>query len=149
MKRFLAICSLVGLTFCQANLAPAQIRTDLMPNVVELSDSAMRALYCPTDLPDGYVCDTPVALYSKGTIYVPKGYIPTTPRAAGLLLHEFTHHLQWLIYRGENEPCLGYQERQAYGVQERWLDENGLKPDTEVDFPGPLKRMMLESQGCL
>jgi hypothetical protein len=120
----------------------SQERTDLMPRVIEVTESQMHALWCG----ETANCPTPYMLYGQGFIYVQTGYQPVTVRDVGILLHEFVHHLQHMVGMVGRE-CRGTLERQAYGIQEEWLRQNHLEPKPGVDFPGPLLRMMAESCG--
>jgi len=80
------------------------------------------------------------AVYDKGFLYIPdwKEVPPST------WVHESVHHYQWL--NGEMPPgsCPGLFEPEAYELEAKWLDEQGLTDD----LPSLLWIIMMES-ACL
>ena len=86
-----------------------------------------------------------LAIYNHDTqtIYMLKGlgelYDKTIVRS--VLLHELIHHLQY--QNNVNFRCLGKYEKEAYALQDNWLEEQGYAPVTEVLDLNPLYLMMI------
>jgi hypothetical protein len=64
-------------------------------------------------------------LPATATIYLPKGWRTDDLRDRSMLLHELVHHMQAANH--VKVSCIGALERQAYGLQFKWLRENGIE----------------------
>ncbi|WP_143006260.1 DUF6647 family protein [Limimonas halophila] len=66
-----------------------------------------------------------VALYRAGTrtILLRDDWSRDSLRDRSILVHELVHHMQ--AAAGRDYPCPGAREREAYGIQGRWLKRQG------------------------
>ena len=77
------------------------------------------------------------------TIFLNKDFWWASVRDQSILLHELIHHMQytknWEQYR---KKCKGHIEKEAYDLQEKWLEQRGLTLAKTIDL-GPLMRHVL------
>ena len=102
--------------------------------------------------PDQPVCTTynpetskVLGLYNNETktVLLNKDFWIASVRDQSILLHELVHHMQysrnWGHYR---KKCRGDIEKEAYNLQENWLEIRGLTLAKTIDL-GPLMRHVL------
>lgn len=65
--------------------------------------------------------------YLLGRIYLrEEAWNPESFRAQSYLVHELVHHIQLVSHR--SYPCHAVKEREAYMLQNEWLQEHGQAP---------------------
>lgn len=79
--------------------------------------------------PDSNLPQT-IASYVSGTIYLREGWTPTDPVELGILVHETTHHLQFVA--ATSYRCRAEQEKVAYDAQVAFLESMGIDPFDET-----------------
>lgn len=82
-------------------------------------------------------------LYQADTIYLSTDCPLTDVFCQSVVLHELVHHYQDY---GEGElVCYGQREREAYLLQQKWLEQRGVDIWDHLD---PLYTMMVWQVGC-
>ena len=102
--------------------------------------------------PDQFICSTYnpettkiLGLYNNETrtVILNKDFWRASVKDQSILLHELIHHMQysnnWDQYR---KKCKGDIEKEAYDLQEKWLEQRGLTLGKTIDL-GPLMRHVL------
>lgn len=145
MKLFLGLAALCGL-FWAASPAHASVDdgTTITPETlrplarwVERA-TGMRIKTMPLAIASSTVLKTTLGLqgvqqarsvgaYMPGRIIISSGiYEEDSLRAKSYVVHEMVHHAQLLNHR--HYPCHEAKEREAYILQNRWLEEQGEDP---------------------
>ena len=101
--------------------------------------------------PDQQVCidyddnSNILGLYNHNTktIYLSKDFWKASTKDQSILLHELVHHMQYSKdFNHYTMLCKGLIEKEAYDLQEKWLEERGLTLGDTIDI-GPLFRHVL------
>mgnify|MGYP002862481764 CR=1 FL=1 len=82
---------------------------------------------------------TILALYDpeKKTIILQKGWTSDTIPGRSILVHELVHHMQYMSGQISKFKCQGKIEKEAYDVQNKWLEPYGLDVHKALKI-GPL-----------
>jgi len=62
---------------------------------------------------------------STGKMALSEDWSAADAQSLGALVHELVHHLQARHYAGQDRPCDGLIERQAYDAESRFLESIG------------------------
>lgn len=74
----------------------------------------------------------PQALYIPGTVYIDSdAWDPEDPTQISLLVHELVHHAQYFMATSL-WPCKNAKEKQAYALQNEWLEQRGDSPFVNI-----------------
>ena len=101
--------------------------------------------------PDQQVCidyddnSNILGLYNHNTktIYLNKDFWIASTKDQSILLHELVHHMQYSKdFKHYTMLCKGLIEKEAYDLQEKWLEERGLTLANTIEI-GPLFRHVL------
>ena len=78
-----------------------------------------------------------LALYNHltKTIYLNKDFWIASVKVQSILLHELVHHMQYYRdYKGYSMMCKGLIEKEAYDLQEEWLEKRGLTLEDTIQL---------------
>lgn len=98
-----------------------------LPNLVFTTQHNMCALY---GIDQKASCDASGlrGFYDKElTIYLGADFDPDNRHHQSRLLHELVHYVQWQN-TAHDVTCLGHLEVEAYDIQDKWRDTQGLNP---------------------
>jgi len=95
------------------------------PEVRRLPAAEIAERARPPDARQPHAGERYVALYRSetDTILVQRDWSRERLRDRSILLHELVHHMQDAA--GRSYACPGVREREAYGLQRRWLERRG------------------------
>jgi Domain of unknown function (DUF6647) len=114
------IVTLIAWIAAHSSLANAQ-----PPHILFVSKQEMNSVYLDAANERNFFQVEAYYQPTKGTIYLPKGWRADSLRDRSVLVHELVHHLQAANH--VKVSCMGALERQAYGLQFKWLSENGVR----------------------
>ena len=124
------------------------------PSMVKYIDNGKEFFLLSNDCdvkPDQQVCidyddnSNILGLYNHNTktIYLNKDFWIASTKDQSILLHELVHHMQYSKdFKHYTMLCKGLIEKEAYDLQEKWLEERGLTLANTIEI-GPLFRHVL------
>ncbi len=118
---------------------------EVLPQIVISTPRHMARLRFGDDFTEDRA-DRVLALYdsARQVIHIPATWTGTEPVEMSVLVHEMVHHFQQV--NGMSFPCPAAREKQAYDVQQAWLERHGetLTGSFEIN---PLALMLLTTCG--
>lgn len=122
----------------------------LSVQVILVPDAELRVISCGAARADmDRRCGQPLAAYSKGIIYLSDRFNPKDPQWVAILQHELTHHAMRIGGMAQARTCqdVARNEAVAYAAQRSFLEAQGISPQLDSFYPGPLALKLLTDPG--